>query len=222
MTRLIAVGGVDSSGGAGLDADRHAAELLGAEISTRATCHTDQTDEEVLSVHAVDWWTEDLPEGDALKIGLLPDLQSIVAAACFAEAFEGPVVVDPVFFSSSGFEFVDDAGRLAYRTEMLDVGIYITPNLSEVEHLGGEPESWPVLGTVITGGHGADPAIIRDRILVPGRPEAIHDHPRRPGNLRGTGCRFSSALAIELARGASLEAATASASTLVASCFTPR
>ena len=56
-TRVLAIGGIDSSGRAGLDADRDAAGHFGAELEAFASAETVQDDR---GVHAVVpcrfWW----------------------------------------------------------------------------------------------------------------------------------------------------------------------
>lgn len=219
--RLVACGGVDPSGGAGLDADRDAAEGLGAEFLGVVTCRTDQDDAAVRSVTAVDGWWDEVPAEGALKFGLLPRPEDLHAAA---ELVRPGAVVDPVVASSSGHTFWDGACIEAFRAVLLPAGPVVTPNLPEAEVLVGErdperaAERLLELGAsavVIKGGHG-EGAQVRELVWPRGGDPAWLEHPRLPGSLRGTGCRFASALALELARGASLTAACERASALVA------
>ena len=218
--RLVACGGVDPSGGAGLDADRDAAAVLGAQFHGVATCRTDQDDAAVRAVTPVDgWWDEVLPDG-ALKFGLLPRPEDIRAAAALVRP---GTVVDPVMASSSGYAFWDEACVEAFRGVLLPAGPVVTPNLPEAAALVGEqdPEraaarllELGAAAVVIKGGHG-EGAAVRELAWSRDGDPAWLEHPRLPGTLRGTGCRFASALALELARGAALPIACERASALV-------
>ena len=225
--RLVACGGVDSSGGAGLDADRDAALALGVELHQVATCHTDQDDAGVRAVRPFEGWWEEVEGGDALKFGLLPGPVHLRAAAELIGAAGVPVVVDPVIASSSGHRFLDEEGLAELRGSVCAAGPILTPNLLEAQELTGSPDpevaaarllKLGARAVVIKGGHG-EGQIVRELVAVPGGAVRYLSHPRIPGSLRGTGCRFATALAVKLAGGAPLEAACMGASALVASRF---
>ncbi len=152
--RVLLVGGVDSSGQAGLDADRDAvlaAECRGIEI---ASAMTDQDLFQVRSVEERLLWNREAEdelrsakdEGDpvaALKFGLLPGVASIVEAARFVArsrhgAPEVPAVVDPVARSSGGYRFWSDREMVAVRDSLLVAGPILTPNLDELALLAWE------------------------------------------------------------------------------------
>jgi len=222
--RLVACGGLDSSGGAGLDADRDAARALGADLVEVVTCRTEQDDTGVDAVEPLEGWWRGVGQGDALKFGLLPGPEHILAAAHLVRTVSVPAVVDPVIAASSGHVFLDEAGLVELRRALLAAGPVVTPNLPEAEALTGErdPEAAATrllelgaAGVVVKGGHGEGPTV-RELVLMPGASPRWLEHPRHPGRLRGTGCRFATALAVELARGACLETACERASALVA------
>jgi len=232
---VLLVGGVDSSAGAGLDADReacHEVGVLGIEIPT---AHTEQ---DAGGVHAIEevepesWLADALthgPAASALKFGLLPGVDHLSAAAALVRelrrsALDFPVVLDPVIAASSGRRFLYYSALEVLRETLLSVGPIVTPNLAEAAELTGLPLA-PLtadpatrvraagrlleLGAraaLIKGGHG-DEDPVRDLLLIPGRAPIWLDHPRVPGRLRGTGCRFATALAGLLARGRDLEQA---------------
>jgi len=225
--RLVACGGIDSSGGAGLDADRDAALCLDAAFLPVATCHTEQDDHGVRAVRPIEGWWEGIGHGDALKFGLLPGPLHLRAAAELIAAATVPVVVDPVIAATSGHRFLDEEGVAELRGSVCAAGPVLTPNLPEAQELSGstDPEvaaarllELGARAVVIKGGHGEGEQVV-ELLAVPGQAVRYLCHPRIPGRLRGTGCRFASALAVSLARGASLEAACEGASALVASRF---
>lgn len=92
MTRVLVVGGHDPSG-AGVDADRAALADLDVEVLVVVTAHTDQDDRGVRSIGAVDaraWLDEALAHVErgveAIKLGLLPGVEHVRAAARLARA----------------------------------------------------------------------------------------------------------------------------------------
>lgn len=243
---LLAIGGTDSSGGAGLDADRHAAELVGVPCVSIVTAATEQTDAAVqaLNRRAPDTWlfealsamSEQNPA--AIKLGLLPGREHVLAATSVLDQvlFESPglpVVLDPVIASSSGHTFLDAPALEALR-KLCSRPLILTPNLPEAAALtGAAPEllasdsgarltaarSLLELGlaaVALKGGHAAD-AIVTDLLLVRDQAPRWTQHPRHPGpGIRGSGCRFATALAAHLALGKPLPAAHQAASALVA------
>lgn len=242
---LLAIGGTDSSGGAGLDADRHAAELVGVPCVPIVTAATEQTDAAVraLNSRAPDTWlfealgamSEQNPA--AIKLGLLPGRAHVVAATSVLDQvlFESPglpVVLDPVIASSSGHTFLDAAALDALR-KLCSRPLILTPNLPEAAALTGVlPEllandqdarlaaAQTLLGLGLTavalkGGH-ATGGTVSDLLLVRDQPPIWSEHPRHPGpGIRGSGCRFATAMAAHLALGMPLPAANQAASTLV-------
>ncbi|MEM8713942.1 MAG: bifunctional hydroxymethylpyrimidine kinase/phosphomethylpyrimidine kinase [Planctomycetota bacterium] len=176
----------------------------------------------------------------AMKFGLLPGVASIVEAArLIARISHGPdpipAVVDPVIRSSSGYRFWRDREMVAVRDSLLIAGPILTPNLDELAELAwldrnqiDESESVRIRAAeallhggasavVAKGGHGPKGALVRDLVLQPGQEPIWIERSREPGEgIRGSGCRFASALACELAHGKSLPEAAESAGAFVA------
>lgn len=243
--RILVVAGHDSSGGAGVDADRAAAARFGVEAECVVTAWTDQDGTRVraLEPRPIDDWLEDAryalasPIG-ALKSGLLPSAAAVHALATLIDEILRepvlPVVVDPVLAASGGEVFLDAAGIEALVSQLLPRGVILTPNLPEAGRLTGlelarlQADSDARTGAarsllergcravVLKGGH-ADDALARDLLLEREREPVWLEHARLPGaRLHGSGCRFASALAANLALGHSLPAASASASAYLA------
>jgi hydroxymethylpyrimidine/phosphomethylpyrimidine kinase len=231
--RILVVAGHDPTGGAGVDADRAAARRFGVEAECVVTAWTDQDGTRVRSVEpraAADWLEEAryalaAPIG-ALKSGLLPSAAAVRALATLldeiAHAHAVPAVVDPVLAASGGETFLDDAGIEGLLEELLPRGVILTPNLPEaarlagveLEHLETRPEARESAArallergcraVVLKGGHASD-SPVRDLVLERGREPVWFEHARVPGGgLHGSGCRFASALAAQLARGTEL------------------
>lgn len=227
--RVLVVAGHDSSGGAGVDADREALAEVGVEPAVVVTAWTRQDAGGVRELGAVEpgTWLDEArrhlgPGLGALKFGLLPGTPAVLAARTLVgELPPGtPVVLDPVLASSSGTRFHDAASLDALRSELLPAGLWWTPNVPELAELtGGDPRrlagtprlrleaarsllAGGAAGVVVKGGHGGENPV-QDLVLPASGDPVWVEHPRiADAVLRGTGCRFASALAAQLARGA--------------------
>lgn len=248
--RLLVIAGHDSSGGAGVDADRHAAEAAGVAVRCVVTAWTVQDGSGVRELGAIEparWRDEALSHVEwrpaAVKVGLLPGEAAVEAALevlltlrrRLGEAL--PVVLDPVIAASSGGRFLEqEVVRGPLRSILIAGGVILTPNLPEAEELGGLaagalaedlPARLAVAEALVTagaravllkGGHGGEDPV-RDLVVEAGggAPTWLI-HPRVPGRgIRGSGCRFATAVAARLAAGASLPEAAARAGEWVAS-----
>lgn len=237
--RVLVVAGRDSSRGAGVDADRDALADLAVDATYVVTADTDQDDAGVRAVGARDperWLAEasDALPVAAVKFGLLPGVAALRAAARLVERCGGvPIVVDPVVASSSGFEFLDAAARAILLEELLPAGVILTPNVPELAALTACPPAAlardvearaaaaaellarGAAAVVVKGGHGGEDPVV-DLVLAPAAAPVRLEHPRLAGaRLRGTGCRFASALAARLALGDPVPAAARAAAELV-------
>lgn len=253
MTRLLVVAGHDPSyrrgWGAGVDADREAAERFGVSAACVISAWTEQDGTRVRSVRAraaPEWLAEARAFArepvHALKSGLLPDADAVRALCALVRELGPrlPVVVDPVLAASGGEPFLDSAGLSALVEELLPLGVILTPNLPEAASLTGHELAALQLdraarlaaahellergcrALVLKGGHAHDePAA--DLLLERGSAPLWLTHPRLPGaNLHGSGCRYASALASALALGHPLSTAAAQASAWLAELLQAR
>ncbi|NVK61255.1 MAG: hydroxymethylpyrimidine/phosphomethylpyrimidine kinase [Rhodobacteraceae bacterium] len=214
---VLCIGGMDSSGGAGLLRDAASVAAAGARTRVAVTAVTAQSDARVRAVSPV------APElvvaqiasalesrVDAVKLGMLVDAPTVAAVAGVLP--QVPLVLDPVLASSSGRVLLDPPGVAALIEALLPRTEVLTPNLPELSAFGacfgisGEPEIVRALqGTgcrwvLVKGGH-ADGQGCEDRLYCPdGAIERIHG-PRHPRTLRGTGCQLASAIAAGRALG---------------------
>lgn len=241
--RVLVVAGSDSSGGAGVDADRDALEHLGVAADYVVTAWTQQDEDGVRELGAVPpaQWLEEalghLVQGPgALKLGLLPGPEAIATVRALVPALPPgtPTVFDPVLESSSGTRFHRRTAVAGIRESLLPLGLIWTPNLPELAELsqvdleelvanegarvsaGIELLDRGAKGVIIKGGHGESDTI-QDLLLEPGQWAQIFRRPRVPGpGIRGSGCRFASAVAGHLALGTSLPEAVRRAGAFVA------
>jgi len=221
--RVLIIAGSDSGGGAGIQADIKAVTMLGGHAMTAITAITAQNTLGVQGVHPVptamvlqqiDSVASDIGV-DAVKIGMIGGAET---AAAVAERLSQPdlaqaaLVFDPVMVATSGSVLADSATIDAFRA-LLDRAMVATPNLPELEALGGE-EAVLAHGCslLVKGGHAEGETVI-DRLLETGEGEVARwEAPRiDTPHSHGTGCTLASAIATGLAQGMPLEPAIARA-----------
>jgi hydroxymethylpyrimidine/phosphomethylpyrimidine kinase len=171
-----------------------------------------------------------LIKGGAVKIGMLATSEVIEAVAGALEALPGvPVVLDPVMVAASGDVLLDEDAIATLKSVLLPRAIVITPNLPEAAQLVGAPQASDedemraqarqlkrlgAQAVLIKGGHAKGASSVD--LLLDGEGEMRLEAPRVPTkNDHGTGCTLSSAIAAELAKGASLREAAAAAKAYV-------
>lgn len=221
--RVLIIAGSDSGGGAGIQADIKAVTMLGGHAMTAITAITAQNTLGVQGVHPVptamvlmqiDSVASDIGV-DAVKIGMIGSAET---AAAVAERLSQPdlaqaaLVFDPVMVATSGSVLADAATIDALRA-LLNRAMVATPNLPELDALGGE-EAVLAHGCslLIKGGHAEGETVI-DRLLETGEGEVARwEAPRiDTKHSHGTGCTLASAIATGLAQGMPLEPAIARA-----------
>ncbi len=209
IPRVLVVAGSDSGGGAGIQADIKTATMLGAHAMTAITAITAQNTLGVEAVLAVpqemviaqiDAVVSDIGV-DAVKIGMIGSPETAHAVAERLERLSIPIVFDPVMVASSGSVLADEATIAAF-DRLMRVASVVTPNLPELEALGGEAA---VLAhgchLVVKGGHAEGPRIV-DRLLSPSGPiHRIEGKRFDTDDTHGTGCTLATALACGLGSG---------------------
>ena len=239
MTAIaLTIAGSDSCGGAGIQADLKtfsALEVYGASVITALTA---QNTQRVEAVHAV------APEFvlaqmravgadlqvDAIKIGMLATGPVIEAVAEGLKDYPRvPVVLDPVMIAASGDPLLDPEAVDALRSILIPLATLLTPNLAEAAALlATSParneyemamQAWQLKdagakAVLVKGGHANGPT--STDILFAGVEPVSFEAPRAATrNTHGTGCTLSAAIAAELAKGAHLADAVATAKAYV-------
>jgi hydroxymethylpyrimidine/phosphomethylpyrimidine kinase len=239
MTAIaLTIAGSDSSGGAGIQADLKTFSALGVYGASVITALTAQNTMRVEAVHVVppDFVLSQMRavaadlEVDAIKIGMLATGPVIESVAEGLKEFAGvPVVLDPVMIAASGDPLLDPEAVDALRSILIPLATLITPNLAEAAALlASSParneyemgmQAWKLKeagaqSVLIKGGHSEGPTATD--ILFDGTEPISFEAPRaETRNTHGTGCTLSAAIAAELAKGASLTEAVASAKEFV-------
>jgi len=209
IPRILIIAGSDSGGGAGIQADIKTVTMLGGHAMTAITAITAQNTlgvDAVMPVPAemvlaqIDAVLSDIG-ADAVKIGMIGSAATAQAVAERLEGLDVPIVFDPVMIATSGAELADAATIKAFE-RLMTIASVVTPNLPELEALGGEAA---VLAhgchLVAKGGH-AEGAVIVDRLFSPSGPlHRLEGKRFDTDDTHGTGCTFASALATGLGSG---------------------
>ena len=211
--RVLIIAGSDSGGGAGIQADIKTVTMLGGHAMTAITAITAQNS---LGVQAVMPVPAEMVAAqiesvvgdigvDAVKIGMIGSAETAHAVADRLEQLAVPIVFDPVMVATSGSVLADDATIAAF-DRLMRLASVVTPNLPELEALGGEAA---ILGhgchLLVKGGHGEGDEIV-DRLVGPDGAERRWADPRiDTPHTHGTGCTLASAIAAGLGVGLTIE-----------------
>jgi hydroxymethylpyrimidine/phosphomethylpyrimidine kinase len=144
---VLAIGGSDPSGGAGVQADLKAIHALGGYALTAVTAVTAQSTLEVretlpLPAGAVTAQIEALlADGrvGAVKTGMLANEEIVAALAVTLAPHRLPLVVDPVLVSSTGATLLEEAAIEPLKARLLPLATLCTPNWPEAAALSGMP-----------------------------------------------------------------------------------
>ncbi|HEY2961227.1 MAG TPA: bifunctional hydroxymethylpyrimidine kinase/phosphomethylpyrimidine kinase [Pyrinomonadaceae bacterium] len=222
---VLTIAGIDPSGGAGIVADiktiaafgcfpaaaitsitfQNAQHVFGAQHQTAATLRA-QVEPIVAEVEVA-----------AAKTGMLPTAEIVAEVVrLFREAALPAPVVDPVMVSTSGHDLIGDEAFEILRTELLSVACLVTPNIPEAERLAGfsihserdmrrAAEAIQSLGApavLVKGGHRLDQQADAVDILIDntGRLTEFREPYIDVGEVHGSGCTLSAAIAANLAK----------------------
>jgi hydroxymethylpyrimidine/phosphomethylpyrimidine kinase len=217
--RILIIAGSDSGGGAGIQADIKTVTMLGGHAMTAITAITAQNTVGVQAVHPVptdmviaqmDSVLSDIGV-DAVKIGMIGSAQTANAVADRLQNLDVPIVFDPVMIATSG-SMLADAETIAAFKRLMAIASVVTPNLPELEVLGGRDA---VLGfgchVLEKGGHAKGPQV-HDQLWSPtGLVRELTGKKFDTNHTHGTGCTLASALACRLGQGMNIGDAFADA-----------
>lgn len=232
---MLAIGGLDPSGGAGLPADARAAAAFGVHLcgvttaviaqNTRGVEAIEPVSETMLRAQFANLLEDIKPQ--SVKIGMLP---SVEAVQIVAEALQSlppiPIVLDTVFAPSSGPTFSGDNTIAAIVELIFPLCELVTPNRGETERLcaidataaESAERAAKLIGSLgprhvlIKGGHAPDDAFEVADWLWDGELLMELCAPRVRGyEVRGTGCMLATAMAAQVGQGVEIHTATANA-----------
>ena len=228
--RVLTIAGSDSGGGAGIQADLKTITALGGYGMTAITSVTIQNTQGVYGIHdltsdevykQIEVVVRDIGV-DSAKTGMLSNSEIIrVVAQAIRELRIPNLVVDPVFVAKSGDRLLREDSVGALKRELLPLATVVTPNIPEASELCGQEirklreveecarriHDMGPKAVVIKGGHLEGEKVID--VLYEGGDE-FHYFVRdrvNTSHTHGTGCTFSSAIAVFLGRGLSVKEA---------------
>jgi hydroxymethylpyrimidine/phosphomethylpyrimidine kinase len=225
--RVLAIGGSDSGGGAGIQADIKTITALACYASTAITALTAQ---DTTGVHGVlpvpaDFLALQIklaladPGADVVKTGMLGDTQ-IIDLVCDLMPEGMPLVVDPVMVAKGGFSLLASSSHETLKRRLLPLATLLTPNIPEAEALCGMTISDRAgmfvaadlllrLGpaaVLLKGGH-MDGDTVADLLATRDGTEVFEHNRIDTRHTHGTGCTLASAVAAGLAQGMPLREA---------------
>jgi hydroxymethylpyrimidine/phosphomethylpyrimidine kinase len=238
--RVLSIGGSDSGGSAGIQADLKTYEAHRVFGSTALTIVTAQNTLAVQQAFPlpiefiaaqIDAVLSDIG-AHAIKTGLLARVEVVELAAEKITTYRSthdatPLVVDPVLVNGRGDLIVSPETLYAYRQKLFPLATVITPNLDEAARLIGsdvksiqnsealytialELKRLGPQAVVVKGGHLAGDTV-RD-LFYDGHEFIELTAPRLPiENPHGVGCTFASAIAANLAKGLEVKIAVMNA-----------
>jgi hydroxymethylpyrimidine/phosphomethylpyrimidine kinase len=235
--RVLAIGGSDSGGGAGIQADTKTIAMLGGYAATAITAVTVQDTRRVHAIHPI---PADLViaqaravlddiGADAIKTGMLGSTAVVEALADLLVGVKTPIVIDPVMAATTGASLLDEGAIEALRARLIPLATLLTPNAPEAGRLTGlevattddlRRAGEALLGmgaraVLMKGGHVAGESVI-DVLMTPTGETLFASDRIATGHSHGTGCTLASACATGLAQGLDLNAAVERAHAYVA------
>jgi len=222
VERLLTIAGSDPGGGAGIQADLRTFSRLGVYGMAVVTAATAQNTRGVQGVHFVpaesvalqlDAVLSDIG-ADAVKTGMLGNAEIVRATAEKIRQYGVPhLIVDPVMEAESGTRLLTEDGVESMVDLLLPLATAVTPNLAEAGVLVGQRvetisdmklaarrihEKGP-RWVIVKGGHLKENPV--DVVFDgSGYVELAGERVLGP-SVHGTGCTFSAALAVGIARG---------------------
>ncbi len=219
---VLTIGGSDSGGGAGIQADIKTFSVLGLHGTSAITAITAQNTQGVQHLYSLppeqvraqlQSITEDFSIAWA-KTGMLHSAEIVHTVADHLQAKGIHLVLDPVIEAEAGGRLLQPDAVSALKDQLIPLADVLTPNIFEAEALTGivvrdmesaaraarDIMSLGAGAVIIKGGHldCTDLLMMRDKsILLPSE--------RIAGENHGIGCTFSAALTSYLALGCTLE-----------------
>ena len=233
---VLTIAGSDSSGGAGIQADLKTFSALGVYGASAITAITAQNTQGVHSQCALNpqmVYDQIIAVVDDLnpsfvKIGMLSNVDIVLAVVEALSKYSLPVVLDPVMVSSSGHRLLSVEAQEIVKKKLLPMSMLVTPNIPEMKALTNMPLStneekekaalylmnYGAKAILLKGGH--EESDVKADILFSNTANGIKtsiftSETIVTSNIHGTGCTLSSAITAFMARGFCLEEAVTEA-----------
>jgi len=212
----LSIGGSDSGGGAGIQADLRTFMALKVHGCSVITCITAQNSIEVTCVQPVEKNTllnqlDTLFADfgiDALKTGMLLNERIINDTASKLNTYKIAKIIDPVMVTRTGSKLLEDSAINAYKKLLLPIADLVTPNIHEANLLSGleirskediENSARNIIDlgakAVLIKGGGLKDMKGKDFFLdLNGRKEWLFNNFINTKNTHGSGCTLSAAI----------------------------
>ena len=143
--RIVTIGGSDSSGGAGIQADIKTFSVLGVYSTSVITAVTAQNSKGVqdkleIPVELVNSQIRSIIDDigvDYAKTGMLSSSKMIMTVSALLKEYAVPFVLDPVMKAGSGGTLMDSAAVDALVKYLLPLCRVVTPNIMEASAISG-------------------------------------------------------------------------------------
>lgn len=223
LRSVLSIAGSDSSSGAGIQADLKTLSSLGTYGCSAITAITVQNTKNIFEVfpipseiviRQINSILNDI-RIDAIKIGMVYDEIIINKIFKILNNTKIPIIVDPIFTSTSGKNLIKYEAIKALTKKILPIATIITPNINEATQLSGidiknkedlvkslikmkklGPKNVIVKGGHLLSEHSID-TLIDDKLNII---EFSNSRISIPEN-HGSGCNFSAALSAYISQG---------------------
>lgn len=216
---VLCFSGLDSTGGAGVQADIEAIASMGCHAAPVVTALTVQNTQQVMGYTPIDTSVfiaqaravlEDIPVA-AVKIGMLGDVPVIEAIHTLLTDYPNiPVVLDPILAGGGGGELSNELVIDAMIRLLLPQTTVLTPNSLEARALAPEADTLDACGqelldmgcelVLLTGTH-EEAEHVENRLFGNHRLLETFTWERLPHSYHGSGCTLAAAIAGLLAQG---------------------
>ncbi len=215
---VMCFSGLDSTGGAGIQADIETIISMGCHPAPVITALTVQdsvhlsryqpTDSVIIEqARAV---LEDMPVS-TIKIGMLASIEHMENLhSLLLDYPEIPVILDPVLQAGGGGEMMENDGEDALCELLLPLTNVLTPNAGEARQLAPEADNLDACAqeimdygcelVLLTGADEAT-ANVENRLYSDNRLQEVFSWERLPHSYHGSGCTLSACIAALLAHG---------------------
>ncbi len=220
----LTIAGSDSGGGAGLQADLRAFMAFKVHGCSAITCVTAQN---TCGVERVDALPPDSLKAqfhavqkdlhlDAVKTGMLLNIDLIQVTAAMLRPLTIPKVIDPVMVSRTGAVLLEERAIQSLRDELLPLATLLTPNRHEARLLSGydlNDDSSMERAAALIHSQGPEAVLIKSGsnpahggrdLLYDGTAHWMEGEWIDTPHSHGTGCTLSAAITACVARGETL------------------
>ena len=226
---LLAIGGVDPSGGAGVLIDSAAAKRAGLHCAAVCAVNTVQDglsflNSDVQNINSVKqsidliFASQNVTAVKTGALGTAPMIEA-VSGALTGQSDDFFLVVDPVLGSTSGGTLTEYSSLDTFKTRLLPLATLVTPNLFEasklcgfnvnniqtMEKAGHALVETGVANVLVKGGHLEGPRAVDVLVFSDHTVKHFAERKIPAGEVRGTGCALASLTASYLGTGQTLE-----------------